>query len=383
MSFSRILPVLAAVATAGCDNTWTTFTGRVYDGASGARLTDYKLFLEYAGRIRRASVDRNGRYRVGELAPNHDFTIAITAEGYRSFLSHNPALPPNLDCHLPREGICPGETDNASRYFDAYVFPSNLPSPEVTFDITLGDTEALPSGVIRLQPTTRSTLYDEADEQVAGVGAQLWANDDDLQARAITRTFTDGAITFEQGELVYGVTYTVTVFGIEGYAPAEARYQSGIDGNTVITAFRVNNAPLALVFASPDLGLPVADGTIILAFNQPILFDVEDDADLYRQAVDDNFSIVSFDDDGDGNRNALPDRGDGSRTRGTDVAISGNQVILTWSGTLETTDADDAIRTVIYGGLNDLAIRSARGPATNRAVLGDLVGPSIAIDLVP
>lgn len=382
-SLSSGLLMTAALSGTACTN-HTLFTGRVYDGASGSRLTDYKLFLEYGRSSMRGNVDRNGRYAVGPLANGHDYTVAIEAEGYRSFLSHNRAIPIPDRCRVTESRTCPPMMSRNSRYYDAYLFPEGLPSPAVTFDITLDDNENLPSGLIRLRPTTLSILYDESGEQRAGITGQVWSNDDDLQARSVTKPFSDGAVTFDEGELVYGVRYVVTVFGIDGYAVRESQYQSGLDGNQAILVSRVADAPLELSFASPDLGLPNAEGTVFLGFNQPIEFDFEERVDAYRKIVDDNFSIFS-----PGGGNTLPDPGDTSPTRGTGIEIVDNQVILTWDGTLDSSDDDDPIQSVTYGGLDQITIRSVRGPVTNRATIGELLGTvsspasSITVDLIP
>lgn len=386
MPHTRILAAgLAALTLSACGGTApTNFTGRVYDGASGSRLADYKLFLEFNGASRRANVDRNGRYKVGPVASGHDFTIAIEAEGYRSFLSHNPGLAVAPRCRLNQNNaICPRNTAG-SRYFDAYLFPEGLPSPEVTFDITLDDSEEAPSGLIRLRPTTLSVLYDDPNEQRAGIGTQVWSNDDDLQNRAVTKSFSDGVVTFDEGELTYGVTYTVTVFGVDGYVPRETTYQSGLDGNGAVTLSRVADTPLQVVFQSPDLGVPNAEGTIFLVFNQPIAWDYEELEDDYLSIIDGNFSIFSPDDDGDGNRNELPDASASGQPRGTNAEINGNQLILTWDGTLSSSDGDDPIISVTYAGLSQIGVRAERGPLTNRDSVGSILGSdSISVNLIP
>src|SRR5688572_33383590 len=82
---------LVLVGAVGCQADFTDyyFTGRVYDGAAGTRLVDYDIELQYLDRIVAGIVDDDGRYSIGPLQPFNDYTIAIRAEGFRSFLSHN------------------------------------------------------------------------------------------------------------------------------------------------------------------------------------------------------------------------------------------------------------------------------------------------------
>jgi hypothetical protein len=75
----------------GCSPSYTDyyFDGRVYNGVDGNRLVDYDIQLQFLDREIDGTVDDNGRYFLGPLTPFNDYTIAIEANGYRSFLSHN------------------------------------------------------------------------------------------------------------------------------------------------------------------------------------------------------------------------------------------------------------------------------------------------------
>jgi hypothetical protein len=86
------------------------FTGRVYDGVSLARVTDYTMRLEYFDRVLAAIVSSDGRYVIGPLLPNADYSIVIESDDYRSFLSHNLRITTNA--------ATPPLT---SQYFDAFL----------------------------------------------------------------------------------------------------------------------------------------------------------------------------------------------------------------------------------------------------------------------
>jgi hypothetical protein len=372
----------------GCEAGELNFAGRVYDGASGDRIAGYTIFAEYWQTVTEGAVDESGRYTVGGIpqtpGQGNDFSILIAAEGYRSFMSHNS---------MPVVEGEEGRTENL--YYDAYLFPAGLLSPPVTFDINLALTDAEAEGLIRLEPSSSSFLYDDSSEP-AGVddgdyGSQVWSNDEDLQFRSVTKAFSGGEVTFAEGELVYGVSYDVTVFDVDGYGPIEASYTAGVQGHQSWTLQPSGFTELALVFASTDLGLWSADGSAVLTFNQPIEFFGSERLEEYEEALDDGSSIVSPDSDDDGERNILfndttpDDDSDVVQERGTAMVIEENRLLLSWSSAgLEESDADDPIEAIHYGGFADIDLVSARGPITNRSSLSDLLGSgTLTVEMVP
>ncbi|MBJ94415.1 MAG: hypothetical protein CMP23_08030 [Rickettsiales bacterium] len=381
---TRAIPLLLLTAAlmmlAGCSPLGSfNFTGRVYDGASGNRLMDYSIRAEYWRESIAGQVDGSGRYTLGSIPEGQDFTVVIEAEGYRSFMAHTALF----------EDATPERTE--SLYFDAYLFPEGLPSPEVRFHINLPEPDVLAEGVIRLEPTTSSSLYSESSEPVGisdgSHGRQLWRNDDDLQFRAVTRAFSDGQVTFAEGELVYGVTYAVTVLDVDGYADLSRTYTSGSQGDQAWTLNPEGYSSLQLVFASPSLDLWNSEGLAVLIFNQPIAYYAEGRINDYLEAVDDATTIDSPDADGDGSENLLNFTVDDElvQERGTSITITGNQLQLGWSlAGLEVADGDDPIHSVTYGGLYEVELVAADGPVTNRSSLGSLLGSSnLTVELLP
>ena len=65
-------------------------------------------------------MDASGRYFVGPLLANADYSIVVEAEGYRSFLSHNELIPTAAELSL------------MSFYYDAFLYPSSVNTPGVT-----------------------------------------------------------------------------------------------------------------------------------------------------------------------------------------------------------------------------------------------------------
>lgn len=205
------------------------FAGRVYDGATGARLTDYEIELQYADRVRRGEVDDDGRFLVGPLEPMHDYTVAIVADGYRSFLSHNAGLDGEWYGN-PVTGVYEQVEFTTSLYYDAWLFPEDLTAPATNFYVTTANGGEA-AGQIRLTPTGSSSLV----QSRAGVPGQMWQNDEDLQFGTVTQAFSGGVATIAAGTLAYGVQYQVTILGVEGYQAANTTFAAGLDGDQSIT----------------------------------------------------------------------------------------------------------------------------------------------------
>src|SRR5262249_14424743 len=113
--------------------------------------------------------------------------------------------------------------------------PAGLKAPAVQLsvhkDSAMGE---LASGRVRIRPTSESLLADTRAEQPAGVGNQIWENDEDLQAKSIDKDFTNGEINLAEGELVYGVHYLVSIYDVDGYQPFEGNITAGVDSSRTL-----------------------------------------------------------------------------------------------------------------------------------------------------
>jgi hypothetical protein len=361
MNAKRGIALALLIAAAGCsDHRHYYFVGRVYDGVTGARLTNYKIQLQWLDHENDGTVDGEGRYFIGPLDPFDDYSIEIRADGYRSFLSHNMMLAdddPKVD---------------HSFYYDAYLFPTNLVSPAVTFRISLSDSMMPPSGSIRLRPTTGSSLDSGTTNMPAGVGSQVWANSDDLQFNTVQRDFQNGEADFMQGDLVYGVKYAVTVYNIPGHQDATSTYQSGKDGDQAIIVLPLTATPLMVAFLSTSLGQITPSGELVIVFNEPAEFDPLNTPDTYRLALDNGFSITSPDKNMNGMTNTLKPGG----MRGVMMTLEGSKLTFDWnpSTALMTTDPGDPITAVTWGGLAGVQLRPQGGDASTSTSLAAIVG---------
>lgn len=350
------------------------FSGRVYDGVSLSRLSTYGIRLEYFDRSITGTVDATGRYFVGPLLANADYSIVIEAEGYRSFLSHNERLADDPDEPL------------SSLYYDAFLYPENVPTPGATCRIRLSDSTELPSGFMRFSPRSSSSLLDEDAELPVGVdssasGRQLWSNDEDLQQRSVVLEIQNGEAAIAPGQLVYGVSYAVTIYGVPGHEVVSDTYVAGVDADRSWILDPLADQALALTALSTDTLNPTPSGQIEMRFNQPIALDPGVNPATIQRALNDGFSINSPDEDTDTNVNALVDAGTltppiAPGYAGVSLQVDGDRLILSWdrNAGLATTDADDPIVSVTYGGLGSVMLYAATAQDPTSVDLASLLG---------
>lgn len=389
---ARTLALLALTLSGGltaCSNPETDyyFAGRVYNGVDGSRLVDYDIQLQFLDRELDGTVDGDGRYFVGPLTPFNDYTVAIKADGFRSFLSHN-LMKVDDELTMNNDPKDDDQHPDQSQYFDAYLFPIDVISPAATFHITLADSSDLPSGSIRLRPIASSTLLNDPIEMPAGVAGQVWLNDEDLQFTSVNRDFVGGVVEFAPGDLVYGVSYSVTIYNVAGHGQATGVYTAGANGNASFVVPPLTSTPLALSFVSTQLGQPIPSGEVVFVINQPVVLDPLTTSDQALRSLEAAFSIISPDLNTNGTQNTLKpfDPAAPAGSRGLVLTVAANKVTLQWNpGTaLMTTDPADPINSVIYGGLAGVTLRPVNGVASDAATLADLFGAaSINVTVSP
>lgn len=347
------------------------FVGNAYDGATGERLADYTIEVMVADAVTTGAVSEDGRYSVGPIGVWDDFSVLIAADGYRDFRSHNAHV------GLPLEFV--GSDDIAdlptqqTLHFDAYLFPSDLQAPGVTFTIQTPVAGETPEGRIRLRPSSASVLADEGAETPAGVEGQVWTNDEDLQNDTITDVFSGGTYQVTEGALVYGVTYEVAIWDVQGYQPFQGTYQAGIEADKSFTLSEEVHEPIVVVSSTID-SCSVTGGTngtaeaaVTILFNQAIEFAEPTYPEGNEEALDDNFSMNTTDCDGDLVDNELAtDSSPNAQELGTSITISGSTLELSWdaSAGLVGKDVQDLITSATYGGLALIQIQRLDGPAS-------------------
>lgn len=346
-----------------------SFTGFVYDGASGSQLTAYTIEALVRDVQLAGSVAADGRFALGPIGVWSDYTVIISADGYRLFRSHNPkvGLPPELS----------GSDDIASissrrvLYFDAYLFPMDLQAPGAIFTISTPVEGESVGGSIRLRPISPSLLADEGAEIPAGVAGQIWYNDEDLQGQSVADTFGGGSYELAAGALLYGVTYLVDIYSVAGYQPFQGTYVAGVEAGKTFTLEPEVSEPLVLVSSNADSCSPpsspnVTEGAVVvLQFNQDIELVNTGYPGGAAEAADDGISISSPDANSNGTVNTLKDDlSNSAQERGVSLSTNGGTLQITWdpSAGLVTKDAGDPIASVTYGGLANVELRRQGAP---------------------
>ena len=112
-----------------------SFTGQVYDGASGQRVNDYEIQLLVGDTFTVGTFNEStpGRFLLGPTDALDDYTVNIIATGYRDFWSHNAFVNP------PPGGFSATVDSHQFRHFDAYVFPTDLETAASVFNIRASD----------------------------------------------------------------------------------------------------------------------------------------------------------------------------------------------------------------------------------------------------
>lgn len=353
------------------------YEGNIYDGVTSERLSDFTLTVSQQGETISAQVDANGHFMVGPVAPDHDYTVTIEAEDYREFFSVISGAfgpPPSLD-------------GRQTFFYEAFLFPTNIESPEVNLSFFTPDgIDARPSGMLRLTPTDGaglSGIHLGPSTTAGSIPGQVWPNDADRRQRTVNLEVEDGEVTVEAGELVYGVAYTGTVYGADGYTYENFFYVSGLEGDRTIQLLRLDPTALTLTANSLDISNINDDGEVVFTFNHPIEYGDAATGAQRHERIDDAFSISSPDYDDDGNFNVLVSNiGDDAdeRERGTRIRISGNTLTLSWDrddSNFATTDEDDPIEYVEYASLDSIVLRPAGGRVDQEVGLDAMLGTNV------
>jgi|GEM_PF-1763527 len=362
---SVVIPTTSRYPTQLPQTTQQYFTGRVYDGVSLDRLSSYTMRLEYFDRALEATIDADGRFVVGPLLANADYTISVEKDGFRSFLSHNAKV------------TAAGSSTVSSLYYDAFLYPMSVRTPPAQARFALQGDIALPSGTVRFAPISSSSL----EEKPAAVNMQVWTNDEDLQQRAIVRDFTDGKLDMAEGELVLGVDYEVTVYGVGTYAILDGgTFRAGVDGNPSFTLAPRTESALEVLAVSTEGAALSASGSIEIRFNHDIVAYPKMDADVALKGLNDGFSIDSPDENMDTNLNELVDEADltppiAPAYRGVTWEIAGDRLTLKWNreAGLADVDVEDPIVRVTYGNLGGIQLYTGTSATSPMSTLADLL----------
>jgi hypothetical protein len=351
------------------------FMGSIYDGATGMVVNGYEIALTYGPTTIRGKVDANGRYTVGPLPAWNDYAIQISAPYYRPFVSYNSGIAPPTPPPASQASDVYNSRSSQTFNFDAYVFPDGVPVTPLTVNILKSDTAAAPAeGSIRLRPTTQSVIQDQA----AGVTGQVWANDQDMLANVVSDVFTGGSLVIDATRLVYGVTYQVTVYGVEGYQPNTATVRAGLQENVIIN-ITTTASPLLLVTSTQTQCKPYGQSTnvqataqIVFTFNTSAIEDATTSLGKGPEVLDTGLTVATF--------NGATLKPNGSTTlqeRGTSFLLNGNTLSIAWNPSvgIATQISGDTIQYVIYNNLASIMLQPTGHPELVKT-LSTLIGAS-------
>ena len=368
------------------------FVGYIYDGASGKRLGPQDIAgisIKYRDQTIHTHVEDDGRFVTTEPLPTwQDYTVYVGAAGYRPFVSNNPGF------DVPKSlAMTEGATSRATIqtfHFDAYLFPLDLQTPKVTISIEKSDaTITVPpperaQGTIRLRPQSASSI-----EQDRPMVDARWTNDEDLLNQTITKSFTGGTIEIAAGELVYGVTYGVAVYDVEGYQPlvgstspffSTIALVAGATTSLSVTVQVNAKAPLRVLGTNADSCIPPSPtvdaygATIDITFSE----EVEAGGPTFAEDVDAGVSFTTASSSTSYYYCPLNVSTDASKQeRGTRATFNGNVLTLSFNPVVGLTTitpsgiactTPPAFTAIIYGGLSNIYVRPKGDPVRRQSL---------------
>ena len=370
-----LLAMSAATLGCGDDNNRHTgkhdiwFMGAVVDGASGAPITTYDISLVWGTSTVKGKVDAGGRYTLGPFPAWNDYGILINSANYRAFSSYNAQIAPPMPTNTSLASDVYSADTTQTFIFDASLFPTAVAAPDVSIAvIETGPMPKAAAGNYRLQPTSQPPLVAQTSE----VGGQSWTNDRDLYAAALSGPFTGGAFVIPGSQMVYGVSYTVSIYGVDGYQPTGANnpvtVQAGVNTGQTVSLIPTTVAPLVIVsntIAACKAPLALTDtsaAVVTLTFNEPF----EDGTLLPGANAEalDNGLVVNF-----ANFSSMlaPNLSSTMQEHGTSFTIADNVLTLAWNPNVGILPkgVGDSVRSVTYGGLGSIILQPKNHPVNS------------------
>ncbi len=396
------LAVLAMLTSAGCGGDGAPagdhrvyFVGYVYDGASGARLAKSSLTsvqILYGDKTIAVDIEDDGRFLSRDALPTwRDYTVKVEANGFRSFVSYNPGIDVPASVAMTA-GVAQAATTQTLD-FAAYLFPVSLKSPALALTVMVPDattsipTSSMVQGTLRLRPQNLSAL--QISTSVATPTNRIWINDEDLLTQTVTKTFTDGMVTVDEGELVYGVSYEVAIYDVGDHQPLVATGMSGIVAGQVTskTFTLVREQRDALTIVANDAMTCVSPAGTDTTYTAKVTLTFNTDIELvgtsYREDFDNALSISAPLMTGTTYNCPLKAvAADATQQeRGSRIEVSGRTLVFSFNPSigLATTYSGIAcvpppvITTVNYSGASSLLLQPVGDPARRRGLSAMLI----------
>jgi hypothetical protein len=357
------LAVLGVVGLGGCGSNAASpdkggdnqvfFVGYVYDGATGARLAKTALTsvtVIYGDKTIETTIADDGRFVTTSALPTwRDYTVKVEATGYRAFASYNTGIDVPASLAMTN-GVAQAATVQTLD-FAAYLFPVALKAPKLTLTVTVPDPETgspvtdKVNGQLRLRPQTVPTIFIGGGTSTTPA-KRVWFNGEDLLTQTIVKSFTNGMVTIDEGEMVYGVAYELTIFNVPGYQPFVATGGGGgFNGTAIVAGFVTSQTfalapeaqdPLKIVTIDAATCAPPAPtsntygGKITITFNT----EIEIQGSTFAEDID-NGLLLSFPQTGSFSFCPLKtSTGDPGQERGSKVEVGASSISFSFNPTV-------------------------------------------------
>jgi len=221
------------------------FSGYVVNITNQSVVLDYSLVVMIPSQNKsvKVNVDSTGLYRFS-IPRYSDYLVSITKTGFNDFNSLN------------RVSIL-SETDHKVNsdnqfYFNAYLIPATLKSPQVNVNVYSRYSGELLSGFYKVSATTAATSMDERlhGSGNSSAGWRWWVP----TPQVLSGSFSNGLFEIAEGSLIPGYLHEVTLFGVDGYQDQTSSISLGTTNLNTISYVDLEMTDLARV------GLPVVIG---------------------------------------------------------------------------------------------------------------------------
>lgn len=364
-----LVALLALGMLASCDanslpRTQYFFSGFVYDGLTGAPITDYELTLYWDAHTMRARVDASGRYFVGPMDAEHDHQVEIVSDGYRLLRSSNDDLgedgPDEVDGRF--------QNNRQTLIRDAFLWPIGASSEAGRINVFFNDSTDRPAdGFVRLRPDGTSDFLDGDTPQGE------WSDDAEDIAPSVVLPIENGVADIPAETLILGVTYDILVYGVTGYEydDEDESFDAGQDSVVDVFLSPLDDEDLEVVDVDDS---PTEQGgpyEVVYIFNRDIeLCTLDNTREWQEERIDDDFDFDVDDlfDEGTGteivHNDPASDDEDDVQENGTSIAISGTTLTIAWDGSVfEGPDAEnDVITDVNFNSLCQIDIQPVNEP---------------------
>ncbi len=186
-----------------------------------------------------------------------------------------------------------------------------------------------------------------------------------MLAAVISAPFYGGSIIIEPAQLVYGVMYSITVYGVTGYQTGNTMVRAGFQDSALVN-IATTAGPLAVIANTISGCKPAGQSTnvrttaqVSFTFNTSAVEDVTPSLGKGPEVLDANLQVMT----------ALggtlkPSTSQTALERATSFILNGNTLSFSWdpSTGLMTPISGDTINYVVYNNLSSIILQPTGHP---------------------